>query len=163
MSPRRRATSQPVNQPTHQPVKPSTSQPVNQIRQKANQSTSQPVNQSTSQPMEIYIKKSINNRSKIIPIGSKITSGCCLGQVWEPLRPQGPKRHPESAFIPPLDPPLGKMEAKIHNKSIKTFQKIDQHFDRFLMSILDQFRVVLGAQLGVIFDQISSQNRLRTV
>ena len=33
--------------------------------------------------------------------------------------------------------------------------KINQNFDQFSLSILDGFGVVLGPQLGVIFDQIS--------
>ena len=45
----------------------------------------------------------------------------------------------------------------------KIDQKFDQNFDQFSLSILDRFGVVLGRQLGVIFGQISSPNRLGIV
>ena len=44
----------------------------------------------------------------------------------------------------------------------KKRSKIDLKFDQFSVSILDRFGVVLGSQLGVIFGQISSPNRLGT-
>ena len=51
---------------------------------------------------------------------------------------------------------------KIAPRRPKIDPKINQNFNQFSVSILDRFGVVLGPQLGVIFGQISSPNRLGT-
>ena len=62
----------------------------------------------------------------------------------------------------PLPPTGRRPKFDLDQDRPKNQSKIDQNFDRFSVSVLDRFGVVLGPQLGVIFGQISYPNRLGT-
>ena len=110
----------------------------------------------------------LHSKNIIFTISSKsfgITEGKYLGGAHASAADPGVAQilGPRKILGWPLGRPRSPQERpKIAPRRPKIDPKINQNFDQFSVSILDRFWVVLGPQLGVIFDQISSPNRLGT-